>query len=457
MPHPEDFRRKPNGLSQAEESVKTAVSSPEERAEHSAAWLSEEPAKNPAAGTDDAPYFSQEADSPYRSEPGKSAVRPGRDWRSLVVTGGFLLVIGGLTIANWCTPDRAFSETENRPLQAFPTLTMDAVLSGRFTSQYETWANDQFVGRDGWVGLKTLSQLALVRRDNGRVYFGQDGYLFEKVNGYDESRVRKNTAAVGDFLARARQANPELTTTVVLAPTAAAILPEKLPAFAPVPDQGAVIDQMKRAAAGAQVLDITAALTARKDAAPLYYRTDHHWTTAGAYAAYTAIAPALGISPLPETAFEKQTVSHTFRGTLYAKANLFTLEPDSIEIWNPRQANPCTVTWAEKELAGLYDPAYLSTRDQYAYFLGGNHSRTTVTTAVTNGKTLVLVKDSYANAVVPFLAQHYERIVLVDPRYDKEPLGELLTQDGVTDLLVLYNVQGFAAETSIAAELSKDF
>lgn len=445
MPHTEDFRRGPDAWSEADERVKT-----------SAAPSSDDPGKDPAGGTDDA-YFSQKPDSPYRSEPKVSADRPQRDWRSLVLTGGFVLAVGGLALANLVTPDKTFSQTENRPLQTAPDLTADGVLSGRFTSQYETWVNDQFVGRNGWVGLKTFSQLGMLKKDNGRVYFGRDGYLFEKVDGYDEARLRKNTAAVGDFLARARQANPALRTTVVLAPTAAAILPEKLPAFAPVPDQGAVIDQMKRAAAGAQVLDITAALTARKETAPLYYRTDHHWTTAGAYAAYTAIAPALGFSPLPESAFEKRTVSADFYGTLHAKANLPTLAPDVIESWTVRQENACTVRWAQGQLAGLYDPAYLSTRDQYAYFLGGNHSRTTVTTSVTNGKTLVLVKDSYANAVVPFLAQHYERIVLVDPRYDKEPLGELLTQDGVTDLLVLYNVQGFAEETSVAAELSKDF
>ena len=85
--------------------------------------------------------------------------------------------------------------------------------------------------------------------------------------------------------------------------------------------------------------------------------------------------------------------------------------------------------------------------------MGGNHPLTTVETGTANGRTLLLIKDSYANALVPFLAAHYQTIVLVDPRYYKTDLSALFQEKQVTDLLVLYNVNGFGEEKTVAAVL----
>lgn len=236
----------------------------------------------------------------------------------------------------------------------------------------------------------------------------------------------------------------------MLVPTAAAILPEKLPPLAPVPDQAAVIAQMK--AAVKETVDPTALLKARRDEG-LFYRTDHHWTTAGAYAGYTALMESLGEPPLPGTQFQRWSGDGRVFGTVYSKANLYTVKPDFIEVYRSKAANPCVVTWKDGRLDGLYAPSYLDKKDKYAYFLGGNHPLTTVETGTTNGRTLLLVKDSYANALVPFLTAHYQTIVLVDPRYYKTDLSALFQEKRVTDLLVLYNVNGFGEEKTVAAVL----
>ena len=162
---------------------------------------------------------------------------------------------------------------------------------------------------------------------------------------------------------------------------------------------------------------------------------------------------SLGEPPLPQDAFTVERVTEEFVGTVYSKANLYTVKPDFIEVYRPKAANPCTVTWKNGRLDGLYDPAYLDKKDKYAYFLGGNHPLTTVETGTANGRTLLLIKDSYANALVPFLAAHYQTIVLVDPRYYKTDLSALFQEKQVTDLLVLYNVNGFGEEKTVAAVL----
>lgn len=372
--------------------------------------------------------------------------------RSLIVTGSFLAAVAAGTVVNAVTPQKEYSETENRYLQTFPDFSLEEVASGRFSSSFETYTTDQFWNRDGWVGLKTLIQLLMLNKDNGRAYFGKDGYLFEKNGPYDSRLVTANCKAVADFLEEAKALAPDLETRVMLIPTAAAILPEKLPALAPVPDQSTVITAMGQAV-GDTLLDPTEALHAAR-AQGLFYRTDHHWTTAGAYVGYCVYMQGKGAAPLPSSAFRRRVASEEFFGTVYSKANLYTIRPDTLEIWEPLEANPCTVTWdGGGRLNGLYDTSYLQVKDKYSVFLGGNHPLAQVSTGVDNGKTLLLVKDSYANSMVPFLAQHYETILLVDLRYYKKSLRPLLVDGQVDDLLVLYNVEGFAAEKAVSAVL----
>ncbi|MCI9415107.1 MAG: hypothetical protein HFJ79_08050 [Clostridiales bacterium] len=374
-----------------------------------------------------------------------------------VMTGAFIAALAVTTGANLLTPSRDYSETENRYLQQMPAFTSDNLFSGRFTKDFDTYASDQFWNRDGWVGMKTLSQLALLQKDNGRVYFGKDNTLFEKTTAFSPSRVDANCEAVAEFLSRVKDLSPDTRSRVMLVPTAAAIDRDKLPLLAPVADEGAVIDRMK-SAAGDALIDPTGLLLQHKEEG-LYYRTDHHWTTAGAYYGYTAFAGGMGFAPAPKESFQIQTVTDQFYGTLYSKANLHTIPPDRIETYTPTPAVSSAVSWQEttgqgtaSALDSLYDASYLEQKDKYAYFLGGNHPLTRINTDTKNGRTLLLLKDSYANALVPFLTAHYEHLVLVDLRYYKQSIAPLF-DEGIDDLLILYNVSGFAEEKTVAAGL----
>lgn len=371
------------------------------------------------------------------------------------------LVFVGVLIAgflwNVLTPVRAYSERENRYLQGLPTFSADRLLSGQFGKDFETYTTDQFPMRDAWVSLKTMTGLAMFRPDNGRVYFGKQQRLFEIPEPADTALQEKNCRAVADFLEKVTREHPDIRASVLLAPTATTVLEGALPAYAPVADEADLILRLRRAVGESVVFcDPTPVLLGQLDRESLYYRTDHHWTTRGAFFAYQALLRAQGETPLEEQDFRVQTVAEDFFGTLYSKANLPLIPPDRIEAYLPAEENPCTVTYdgGKTVSSSLYDPSYLEGRDKYAYFLSGNHPLTEIATSVRNGRRLLVVKDSYAHALVPFLTAHYETIDMVDFRYFKEDLAEWMGDRGITDVLVLYNASTFASDRQLAAALS---
>lgn len=376
-------------------------------------------------------------------------------WLSLF----FAVGLGALVAWNLFTPSRAWSESENRYLQAFPTLSWSRVVSGDFAKEFDRFSSDQFPLREKWVALKTSVQMALLRPDNGRVYFGKNDRLFEVPPAANTIREEKNCRAVAAFLQTAQKKWPGLRVSVLLSPTAAAILPEDLPKFAPVADQAALLRRMQQTLGeDIPLCDPTAAFLAQPDRERLFFRTDHHWTAYGAFAAYQAWAETTGLVPLQMEDYAVRAVSSDFLGTLYSKANLPWIQPEKLEVFEPKRENPCTVTAnnGKMKLNSLYAPSFLEGRDQYSYFLGGNHPVTEIVTSVKNGKHLLILKDSYAHSFAPFLTAHYEKITLIDPRYFKEDLFAWMEEKGITDLLVLYNAATFAEDAMLANVLAVD-
>ena len=376
-------------------------------------------------------------------------------WLSLF----FVIGLGVLVVWNLLTPSRAYSESENRYLQEFPVLQLDRVLSGDFAEEFDRFSSDQFPLREQWVALKTSVQMALLRPDNGRVYFGKNNRLFEVPPTKNEIREEKNCQAVASFLKAAQRRWPELKASVLLSPTASSVLPEDLPVFAPVADQAALLNRMRRALGeGIPFCDPTQAYAAQSDRERLFFRTDHHWTVYGAFVAYQAWCETMGISSLGMEDYTVRTVSDRFLGTFYSKANLPWIHAEKLDIFVPKHSNPCTVTAEEGRvnLSSLYDSSFLEGRDQYSYFLGGNHPVTEIKTSVNNGEHLLLIKDSYAHSFVPLLTAHYETITLIDPRYFREDLLSWMEQRDFTQLLVLYNAATFAEDASLAGVLAVD-
>lgn len=357
----------------------------------------------------------------------------------------FLFFLFGISLLNGLKKDATFSEFENRPLAQFPKFTLEGLANGTFTAEFESYVSDQFIGKTFWTGLKAKAEQAVLKQDNNGVYFAKDEYLLEKPKEITE-QLKKNIDSVNQFQAK----NKDFPITLVLAPTSIDVYPEKLPAFAKTGKHKDILDQVKaQLDPGIRLVDPLETLTSEK-AAQIYFRTDHHWTTRGAFYSYLSLAKEMEFQPYSLKDFQIEEVSDTFYGTFYAKANDLSIRPDSIERFTLDE--PFTyeiVADDQPKKDHLYEESFLEKRDQYAYFLGGNHAQTVITSSVNNGKKLLVLKDSYAHAFIPLLANHFEEIHMLDLRYYRTSIQAYIQKHGLTEGLILYNSPNFAADSSI--------
>ena len=341
------------------------------------------------------------------------------------------VILLGLSVGSFFfTPDRTFSENENRYLQTTPELTADSVLSGRFMTEVENYTSDQILLRDLWTGARSTLQRAEGRQDISGTYLGAEGRYFAKVTDdtFNWSNYEKNLTAVEQFFA----ANSGKHCTALIAPSPAGVLGEYLPKNAPYYDEDKAFSLLTDKLGGT-FADIRTALAGVEDP---YYHTDHHWTTAGAQSAYHVWAAATGHAARDYALVQ---ATDSFRGTLYSKVLL----PDSVydSVYYAPEITVESVVCDGKDGA-LYDLSALEQKDKYELFLGGNYGQCVITTGTENGKHLLLVKDSFANSFVPFLTGDYETITMIDLRYYRGSMAELAAE--ADDILVLTEVTNLA-------------
>lgn len=359
-----------------------------------------------------------------------------------------LLFIGGVALATMLTPEKTFSETENRVLEGRPSFSLRVLLSGQFTADYERYTSDQVAFRNLWVGMKTDVDRALGKRESQGIFLGKDGYLMEQYISPSAAQLEERRQA----LEALDQATPGFAHKVMLlVPTAAALYPDKLPVHAPMGNQLADVEQLKTLLPkGIEFADAYAALYPKRSQS-IYYRTDHHWTTKGAYYAYRELAGHLGVVPQDEDSFRIHLATEEFYGSLYSKSGYRHLSPDSIKLYFPREQELVEVSYEEERRVtdSLYAENRLGEKDKYAVFLDGNHPLIRIMTDGPSEKKLLVVKDSYANSLIPFLTQHYGEIDVVDLRYFTDSLLDLIREREFQDMLVLYNIKTFFEDPSI--------
>lgn len=365
----------------------------------------------------------------------------------------FFLLPVIVLVSSIILPDTGFSEKENRILASRPALKLDQIISGVYEKQFETYENDQFPLRDMWITLKATTDRLMGKVEENGVYLGKNGYLMEAFNAPSQTQYDATVNAMTSFA----QKHSDLKQYALIAPNSVNILKSNLPAFAPTDDQNPWIDKLKDSltSAGVTFIDIRDTFTDHK-AEDLYYHTDHHWTTLGAYYAYLQAAAVMGIDTSSDS-YDKAPVSQTFKGTLSAKSGFRSSETDELDVFLPNGDNTLSsvVNYVDeqKKSASFYDTSKLNTRDKYALFFGGNHAQIKISTPTESNNTLLVLKDSYANSFVPFLAQHYRKIIMIDPRYYYGDLEQLLQVENVQEVLYLYNANTFFADTSLELAL----
>lgn len=361
----------------------------------------------------------------------------------------FIILLFLVMIINVIVPDREESELENRALEQRPRFNLTTILSGDFMEQWEEYLSDQFAGRDTWRSLKvSLDRLGGARKEND-IYIGKDGQLMEDIEVPDDGRLEANLTAIRDFA----ETYEDIPVTMMLVPDAACILNDSLPAFARVEDQRQMFSMAERKLGDTVNWVDTVSILNNHKSEKLYYKTDHHWTTQGAFYVFQDAAETLGIEGDVSDDFVSYTVTDSFNGVLAASSGVGLDEMEQIDIYAPTGGDDdVVVNYVDegRKTTSLYDSSKLETRDKYGVFLGGNTSVVDIRTVSTSQKRLLVVKDSFADCFIPFLAPYYREIVVVDPRYYSGTMQDIMDSYRITDALILYSGNTFFTDNNIS-------
>ncbi|MBP1737622.1 MAG: hypothetical protein H6Q60_1503 [Oscillospiraceae bacterium] len=364
---------------------------------------------------------------------------------SVLICVLFCGFLGLIALAHLFMPDKEFSETENRYLTELTDVKtdFDSIVSGEMMSEFETYLTDQFPLRDSWISAKTLVERLSGKQENNGVYFGSQDTLITQFDEPDWDEVDQNLSYVQSFAEQA-----EIPVYFSLIPGKVTVWADRLPDNAPNADEDAVISRGE--AVNANWVDMEGSLEEHSDES-IYYRTDHHWTSLGAYYGYTALMRAMNIEPVLLSDYQKTTVSTSFFGTTYSKSGVRWISPDSIDVYVPADGISVTsyATGSPVE-SGLYVDSFLSKKDKYSMFLGGNTPLCVIKTGLTDAPKLLIIRDSYTDSLAPFLTAHFSEIHLVDLRYyNSFNPKDYIQQNGIDAAAVLFSVDNFVSASGL--------
>lgn len=359
----------------------------------------------------------------------------------------YVAVVFFLILGSYFAPRKEFSEMENRKLQTWPALSFRDLISGSYTTGVEDYISDHFLGRQDWIMAKSISEQVVGKDENNGITIGADSYMFEKNTALDVATMERNLGYIIEFADDIPQENVWFT----LVPPSSVVLSDKLPQGFPNGDEQAVLNSLYQTAqeGGLQVYNPTTQLLEQKEEY-VYYRTDHHWTSTGAYLAYSGFVEELGLTPVSLEEYQANVVED-FYGTYYSKAQWFGTVPDELT-WYDIPVEKIVIEG--EEYPTMYDLEQFETRDKYAGFLYSNHGLTTIYSSTSHPNEdgtpsrILVFKDSYGNSFAPFLTNHFDEVVVVDLRYYRDVAG-LLEQD-YNAIYFLYSFANFSTDSNVA-------
>lgn len=360
-------------------------------------------------------------------------------------------------------PQKEYSPEENRTLTTAPSLTVSSLADGSYSAQLGKFFSDQFPLRSQWVRLRARCESALLRREIGGVLLGKEGYLIPRgeTSEAQQNTLRRNLQALATLESKLRAAPKTAAIPLLVAPVPRSVDVNR--AHLPDAYQGVDTESIWSHLADGLTLPLTDLRTPLRLAADqkkaVWYKTDHHWTSEGAYLAYVALGESLGYTPYGRDAFDLQTVSTDFLGTTYSRAGLVASECDSITLWRYEGDENYTVTVKRGNgeshlLRGFYDMNALQTKDQYSVFLGGTDACVFIEPPTGEAlPTLLLLKDSYAQSLAPLLARHF-RLILIDPRSYRAAnalptVTALIEQEQPQAVLLLCGIETLCGEVDL--------
>lgn len=360
----------------------------------------------------------------------------------------FIVILFGTAIFSIFNKTKYFSENENRVLTAKPKADLNAIMTGEFKNNYETYISDQFVLRDEWIRIKTISDYLSFKRDINNVYICKNGYLIEKQDDYKfkSKQAKDNYKYLSEFVNKYKN---NIKIKVMLVPTASEILADKLPLFAYNANETKIIDEVYNEIGIENTVNITDTLINHRDE-NIFYKTDHHWTSLGAFYAYSEYAKAVSIYENSKEDFEINEVTDNFYGTMSARINLRN-KADKIYTYKLRNMPDITITYNNSDDVRntLFDDEALKGNDKYSVFLGGNNEILQMSIKTDSSRKLLVIKDSYSHCFIPFIVNAFSEIDVIDLRYYNDSIKEMIDENKYTDVLVLYGIGNISTDSNI--------
>ena len=360
----------------------------------------------------------------------------------------FSILVILFTVIDIINSPNEFSELENRKLSQMPILSLKSYIDTSFSSDYEKYINDQFFLRDNWIDLKSRIEYLLGKRENNDIIFGKENYLFKKFTTFNDEMLENNLNSIITFT---NNYNKEVDFFII--PNSYAVYDELTPRYLPLVDQLSLINSINsylslKSNDHINTINVAEELLKNKDDY-IYYKTDHHWTSYGAYLAYLTYMDYLGLEIVDINNLEKITINN-FLGTYYNRSKYFKADSDLITYYNILGLH---IEIDGKEKLSLMDLDKFKGSDKYSAFLWGNNGLTKVIneniSEERKGSSILIFKDSYANSFIQFLSYNYEIIDIIDLRYFKDSIRNFMKDKDYNEILIMYSFNNLSSDINI--------
>lgn len=353
-----------------------------------------------------------------------------------------------LTFVNLPSEPAPFSENENRNLAVFPEVSFSKYKDRSLMKGIESWFSDRFFGREQWIKVRNGTERLIGKVDVNGVYTDSDR-MMQIWEGYNSEFIDKHLKAMNKFAA----AYPDKQMYFLLAPTSQEVYSDLFPSCAPIGSQSELLEYCREGLDTIQTINVIPTMKLHKDDY-IYYRTDHHWTSFGAYLAYYDAAKAMGFKPCELGEYDIEHASDSFRGTLYSKTLDDGVTPDIMDYYHLKGEHNIKLSINDgkggglKRYDSLYFREYLEVKDKYSSFLGPNTPYMSIETG-TEGPTLLMFKDSYAHSLLPFLTSHFSRIDVLDLRLINTGYSSYVKVKDYDSVMFVYNAITFSEGTDV--------
>jgi len=336
---------------------------------------------------------------------------------------------------------------ENRPLAKMPEFSLKSLFSGEFTTSFETYLSDNVGMRSDLVNLGTeFKKLQGIQNEkSGKLKELPSGGSLALTDGKIMEIYKRNQTAEQNYIDTINSYGQSFGNShnvyLLLAPTQIEFDNSKYKNLSD--SEKETIDNVYSSVVNVKTADAYTQLKAHSGEY-VYFRTDHHWTQRGAYYAYRSLMSTAGYEAVD---INDLTVhNHNgFLGYLYNQANSpeYAKYADNIEYYSNGKnyeviaRGPDDAGNLVNYKSRIYCPPADDASPLYSVFMGGDHAYCEINTDVKNGKCALVIKDSYANALLPLLTNNYEKIIVIDPRNYFGTVTELTKTQKINDIIII--------------------